>query len=183
MMGMATIRCISEQLWGIPWNEHWCEAFIRIEWVLIRIAMNRSSGYNSLFCPAILAELRCLKSTASRTQGSVSRMRADPGCFAIPNFHLIFRTQPKHVLWFVELAYRACMPRCSHPRCKHGSAVIQRRYRTCDVIIDCNGVYEHSQLVLEVSTFLGDVMGSRNSKSIEQRWSDSGCRLGWRSRV
>ena len=78
---MATIRCISEQLWVITCNKHCCEAFIRIEWVLFRIAMYWSSGYDPIFCPAISAELPCLKSAASRAQASMSRMRADPGCY------------------------------------------------------------------------------------------------------
>ena len=44
-------------------------------------------------------------------------------------------------------------------------------------------LYEHNRVGLEVSTILRGVMGSQNSKSIEQRCSASGYSLGWRSRV
>ena len=61
IIGIPTIRCISEQLGVITCNKHCCEAFIQMKWVLFPIAMNRSSGYNPIGCPAISAKLRCIE--------------------------------------------------------------------------------------------------------------------------
>ena len=64
-------------------------------------------------------------------------------------------------------------PGCIQLRCE------SKRKRTFDVInsiaIEC---VRAQQGVYKVSTILGVVMNSRNSKTIEQRWSDSGRRLG-----
>ena len=91
---MPTIRCISGQLQGVTCNKHCCEAFIQIKWVLFCIAMNWSSRYNPIFCPAVSAELQCFEIRCyGHKQGSMSRMCADPRCqypcfVFLPNFCL-----------------------------------------------------------------------------------------------
>ena len=64
----------------------------------------------------------------------------------------------------------------------NSSAINQRQYRDIELSIWLNwlwlNVCKHYRVCVEVSTILGDVMDSQNSKTIEQRWSDSGCRLG-----
>ena len=40
---------------------HCSDAFIKIKWVLFRIAMYRPSGYNCIFCVAVSTELRCFE--------------------------------------------------------------------------------------------------------------------------
>ena len=114
IIGMATIRCISEQLWVITCNKNCCEAFIKIRWVLFPIAMNRSSGYNPIYCPATSAKLLCFEIPC----------QVDPGCqdpvfwpAELSEWTCICRT-----VW-LELAYRA-----------NSSAVNLREYRTFDVI-------------------------------------------------
>ena len=44
-----------------PRVKNCCDAFIQMKWVLFPIAMNRSSGYNTICCPAISAKLRCFE--------------------------------------------------------------------------------------------------------------------------
>ena len=61
IIGMPTIRCISEQLWVMTCNKNCCDTFIQMKWVLFPIAMNRPSGYNPICCPAISAKLRCFE--------------------------------------------------------------------------------------------------------------------------
>ena len=81
-------------------------------------------------------------------------------------------------VWFVELAYRACVSH-AHNLDVNSYAVNQREYRTFDVIksiaIEC---VPAQQGVYKVSTILSAVMDSLNSKTIEQRRSDSGRRFG-----
>ena len=137
---MATIRCISEQLWIITCNKNCCEAFIKIRWVLFPIAMNQSSGYNPIYCPAISAKLRCFEIPCQVEKGyqvkcSVSRMCMDPGCqdpvfwsAELSEWTCICRT-----VWLVELAYRACVTDARNPDV-NSSAVNLREYRTFDVI-------------------------------------------------
>ena len=61
----------------------------RSKWVLFRIAIHRSSGYNPIFCPAVSAELPGVlmfwNLTDARTWGSVSRMRTDPDVLGVVN--------------------------------------------------------------------------------------------------
>ena len=135
IIGMATIRCIFELLWVITRNKNCCEAFIQIRWVLCPIAMNRSSGYNSIYCPAILAKLRCKEISCQGGEGCVSRMGVDPGCHdtvvwpaELSEWTCICRT-----VWLVELAYRACVTDARNPDVNN-SAVNLREYRTFDAI-------------------------------------------------
>ena len=112
-------------------------------------------------------------------EGSASRMCAVPGCHdpmiwpaELSEWTCVCRT-----VWFVELAYRACVSNVRNPYV-NSSAVNQREYRTFDVIksiaIEC---VRTQPGVHKVSTILGAVMDSRNSKTIVQRRSDSGRRL------
>ena len=108
-------------------------------------------------------------------EGSASCMCAGPICHD-PMFWPAVLSEWTCVcrnVWFVELAYRACV---SHV---NSSAVNQREYRTFDVIKSIAiGCVWAQQGVHKVSTILGAVMDSRNSKAIEQRRSDSRPRLG-----
>ena len=47
--------------WAVMGYKNCCEAFIQMLLVLFPIAMNRSSGYNPICCPAISAKLRCFE--------------------------------------------------------------------------------------------------------------------------
>ena len=136
------MRCISEQLWVITCNKNCCAAFIQMKWVLFPLAMNRSSGYNPICCPAISAKLRCFEIPCQGGEGSASRICADPGCHdpmiwpaELSEWTCVFRT-----VWFVESAYRACVSHAGNPDV-NSSVVNQREYRTFDVIksiaIDC----------------------------------------------
>ena len=60
-------------------------------------------------------------------EGTVKKMSVTcwVGCFVPPNF--------LSELWFVELACRACVTDACNPKI-NSSAVIQRQYRTFDVI-------------------------------------------------
>ena len=113
-------------------------------------------------------------------EGSPSRMCADPGCHdpVIWPAELSEWTCLCRTVWFVVLAYRACVSHARNPDV-NSSAVNQREYRTFDVIksiaMEC---VRAQQGVHKVSTILGAVMDSRNSKTIEQRRSDSGRWLG-----
>ena len=181
IIGMVTIRCISKQLWGKTCNKHCSEAFIQMKWVLFRIAMYWSSGYNLIFCPAILAELWCFE-IHQDTRQCVAHAR---GSQMLQSNVFCPAELLSAGLWFVELSL-SCM-------CVTMSACATR-YLVNTVLLcfrDNIGLsawlnrlklslYKHSRVGLEVSMILGDVMGSLNSKSIEQRWSDSGQRLGWR---
>ena len=113
-------------------------------------------------------------------EGSASRMCVEPGCHdpmiwpaELSEWTCICRT-----VWFVELAYRACVSHARNPDV-NSSAVNQRECRTFDVIksiaIEC---VRAQQGVHKVSTILGAVMDSWYSETMEQRWSDSGRRLG-----
>ena len=81
-------------------------------------------------------------------------------------------------VWFVELAYRACVSHARNPDVNI-SVVNQRKYRTFDVIksiaIECVWA---QQGVHKISKILGAVMDSRNSKTIEQQRPDSERRFG-----
>ena len=80
-------------------------------------------------------------------------------------------------VWFVELVYCACVSNVRNPYV-NSSAVNQREYRTFDVIKSIAIEFMRTQPdVHKVSTILGAVMDSRNSKTIVQRRSDSGRRL------
>ena len=92
----------------------------------------------------------------------------------LPCRTFICRTQPKHMLWFVELAYHACMPRYSHPTCKHSSAVIE--LWTWLNQLQWN-MYKHSSSVLGVSTILGDrtvKAASSDGPTQVADWGDDG---------
>ena len=113
-------------------------------------------------------------------EGSVPRMCVDPGCHdpmiwpaELSEWFCVCRS-----VWFVELVYHACVSHAHNPDV-NSSAVKQREYWTFDVIksnaIEC---VRAQQGVYKVSTILGAVMDSRNSKTIEQQRSDSGRRLG-----
>ena len=113
-------------------------------------------------------------------EGSVSHMCADPGCHdpmiwpaELSEWTCVCRT-----VWFVELAYRACVRHARNPYA-NSSAVNQREYQTFDVIKSIATECVRAQPgVHKVSTILGAVMDSRNSKTIVQRRSDSGRWLG-----
>ena len=98
----------------------------------------------------------------SRAEGSVSRMCADPGCHdpMIWPAELSEWTCIRRTVWFVELAYRACVSHARNPYV-NSSAVNQREYRTFDVIksiaIECVRVQPS---VHKVSTILSAVMDS-----------------------
>ena len=120
-----------------------------------------------------------LKSRTRSGEGSASRMCADPECHdpmiwpaELSEWTCVCRT-----VWFVELAYRACVSHVRNPYVNN-SAVNQREYWTFDVVksiaIEC---VRAQPGVHKVSTILGAVMDSRNSKTIVQRRSDSGRRL------
>ena len=114
---MATIRRISEQLWVITRNENCCEAFIQIRWVLCPIAMNRSSGFNSIHCPAISAKLRCFEipcqvEKVAHVRGSrMSRYRGLTCRTFRVNLHL-----PNCLACWVSVSLMR--HRCTQPGCK-----------------------------------------------------------------
>ena len=109
-------------------------------------------------------------------EGSLPRMCADPRCHdpmfwpaELSEWSCVCRT-----FWFVELVNRTCVADARNPDV-NSFAVNQRQYRTFDVNKWLQlGVREHSRVCTEVSTILGAVMDSRNSKTIELPWSDSG---------
>ena len=112
------------------------------------------------------------------------RKVARRACARIPDVMIPWFDLPNSVwtcvrrtVWFVELAYRACVSNVRNPYV-NSSAVNQREYRTFDVIksiaIECGRTQPG---VHKVSTILGAVMDSRNNKTIVQRRSDSGRRL------
>ena len=121
-----------------------------------------------------------LKSRARSGEGSASRMCVYPGCHdpmiwpaELSEWTCVCRT-----VWFVEVAYRACVSHARNPYV-YSSAVNQREYQTFDVIKSIAIKCVRAQPgVHKVITILGAVMDSRNSKTIVQRWSDSGHRLG-----
>ena len=103
----------------------------------------------------------------SRAEGSVSRMCADPGCHdpMIWPAELSEWTCIRRTVWFVELAYCACVSHARNPYI-NSSAVNQREYRTFDVIksiaIECVRVQPS---VHKVSTILSAVMDSPSCRS------------------
>ena len=102
-------------------------------------------------------------------QGSVSRMGAYPGCHNPMFWPAELRSELLSAeLWFVEWVYRTCLIDAHNPDV-NSSAVIQRQYQTFDVIKSIAIECVPAQQGVEVSTILGDVMDSRNSKTIEQR--------------
>ena len=134
------------------WNEYcfqllWIGLLVTIPYVALQFRRNSD----------------VLKSRARSGEGSVSRMCADPGChdpmgFDLPNSQselCVCRT-----VWFVELAYRACVSHARNPYV-NSSAMNQREYRTFDVIksiaIEC---VRAQPSVHKVSTILGAVMDS-----------------------
>ena len=150
-----------------------------MKWVLFPIAMNRSSGYNPICCPAISAKLRCFE-IPCQVEKVARRACTDPGCHDpmiwpadLSEWTCVCRT-----VWFVELPYCACVSHALNPDV-NSYVVNQREYRTLDVIksIAIDNVWAQ-QDVHRVSTIFGAVMDSRNSKTIEQRRSDSGRRFG-----
>ena len=89
--------------------------------------------------PYVALQLRrspdVLKSRTRSGEGSASRMCADPGCHdpmiwpaELSEWTCVCRT-----VWFVELAYRACVSHVRNPYV-NSSAVNQREYWTFDVI-------------------------------------------------
>ena len=107
---LVLLRCISEQLSGITSNKHCCEAFIQIKMILFSIAINRFSGCNPICCPAISGELRCFEipcqvdNVEHRACARIPDVKIP--CFVMPNFRSELSSTE---LWFVELAYRACV--------------------------------------------------------------------------
>ena len=108
----------------------------------------------------------------SRAEGSVSRMCADPGCHdpMIWPAELSEWTCIRRTVWFVELAYRACVSHARNPYV-NSSAVNQREYWTFDVIksiaIECVRVQPS---VHKVSKYNSQC---RDGFTIVQRRSDS----------
>ena len=133
------------------WNEYcfqllWIGPLVTIPYVALQFRRNSD----------------VLKSRARSGEGSVSRMCADPGCHdpmiwpaELSEWTCVCRT-----VWFVELAYRACVSHARNPYV-NSSAVNQREYRTFDVIksiaIEC---VRAQPSVHKVSTILGAVMDS-----------------------
>ena len=62
---------------------------------MFRIVMYHSSGYNPIFCPAAWRNSGVLKSCATK-QGSVSRMRVDPGRGYAPAIRLKMAISGRH---------------------------------------------------------------------------------------
>ena len=137
------------------------------------MAVNWCSGYNPICCPAISVELWCFE-ILCQVDKVVYRAGAQIQdgkilCFVPPNFQSELSSAD---LWFVESAYCACVTD-AHNLDVNSSAVIQRQYWTFDVTLS---VCEH-KVCVKVSTILGNVMDSCDSKTIKQWWSDSGRRL------
>ena len=139
------------------WNEYyfhllWTGPLVTIPYIALQF--RRNSGV--------------LKSRARDGEGSASRMCADPGCHdpMIWPAELSKTTCVCRTVCFVELAYRACVSHARNPDVNI-SIVNQREYRTFDVIksiaIEC---VRAQQGVHKISTILGAVMDSRNSKTI-----------------
>ena len=185
IIGIATIRCISEQLWVITCNKNCCEAFIQIRWVLFPIAMNRSSGYNpSKIALQFRRNCGVLKSRA-RWEGSVSRMCVDPGCrdpvfwpAELSEWTCICRT-----VWLVGLAYRACVTDARNPDV-NSSAVNLREYRTFDVIksiaIECVRAQQGVRRSKYKSWCRDGFTEEYNHRAATVRLR---AQIGWRSRV
>ena len=110
IIGMAMIQCISQHIWGIIYNKNCYGAFIQMKVAIFPIAMNQSSGYNPICCPAISATLQCLEipsqvgKIACRACAQIPDVKIP--CFGLPNFRS--ELSPAE-LWFVELAYPACI--------------------------------------------------------------------------
>ena len=119
----------------ITCNKNCCEAFIKIRWVLIPIAMSRSSGYNPIYCPAISVKLRCseipcqVEKVACRAYAWIPDVR-DPVFWPA---ELLEWTCICGTVWLIELAYRACVTDARSPDI-NSSAVNLREYRIFDVI-------------------------------------------------
>ena len=151
-----------------------------MKWVLFPNAMNRSSCLQFHVLPCNFSETPVFWNPVPGGEGSTSRMCVDPGCHD-PMFwpaELSEWTCVCQNFWFVELAYRSCV---SHVRNMdvNSSAVNQREYRTFDVIKSIAFECVRAQPgVHKVSSILGAVMDSWNSKTIEQRRSYSGRKLG-----
>ena len=95
-------------------------------------------------------------------------------CFDLPNF---WSELASAELWFVESAYRVCITDAHNPDV-NSSTLNQRPYQTFDVIKSiANECVREKQGCVEINTNFGDVMDSCNSKTIEQRLSDSVRRL------
>ena len=124
IIGMPTIWYISEPLWGITCNKtvvtlsyKWNEYYFQLLWIgllvtipYVALQFRRNSGV--------------LKSCV-RQVVCVSRMCADPSELSEGTF--------VEELWFVKLAYRACVTDACNLDVNN-SAVIQKQYRTFDVI-------------------------------------------------
>ena len=131
IIGMAMIQCISAQLWGITCNKHCCEAFFQIKWVLFSNAMNQSSCYNPIFCPAVSAECQCFEIPChGHKQVKVSCMCMDPGCHS----HALSFCQTfvcRTLLCWVSVS---CMrARCAQPGCNQ-LHYDSKQYQTFNVI-------------------------------------------------
>ena len=145
----------------------------------ISYPIRRSFGYNPSFCLAISAELRCFEIWQD-TRWSAKHARES---WMLQSY--VFCPAE---LWFVELSVSHMhAPMCASMTHYLVSTTVLWFRENIELLTWLNrlqlSLYEHSRVGLEVSTILKDVMGSRSSKSIEQRCSASGYRLGWRSRV
>ena len=104
ILGMATIWCISKQLWGKTCNKDCSEAFIQIKWVLFCNARYWSSGYNLIFCPAISAQLWCLEIRQDTRQCVAHAL----GSRMLQSHMFCHAELFSAGLWFVELSL-SCM--------------------------------------------------------------------------
>ena len=127
IIGLPTIRCISEQSWDITCNKQCCEVFYQ-NWV--------SHCYELVYSlrPYILP---CSFGGTLVFWNPVSggHMIACRACAQIPDVNPMFCHSAQvssAKLWFVELAYHACVPDAGNPDVI-SSVVIQRHYRTFHV--------------------------------------------------
>ena len=116
IIGIPTIRCISEQLWVITCNKNCCEAFYTNEMSTISNCYESVLWIQSHMLPCNFGETPVFWNPVPGVEGSVSRMCADPGCHdpmiwpaELSEWTCVCRT-----VWFVELAYCAC----AQPECK-----------------------------------------------------------------
>ena len=126
IIGMPTVRCISEQSWGITCTKtvlrlsyKWNQYYFQLLWIGLLVTI-----------PSFALQFRrILKSRAM--QGS--RRMSQSHVFTCWTFKVNFRRWTVATDWFVELAHRACVTDAHNLDVNH-SAVIQGQYRTFDVI-------------------------------------------------
>ena len=142
--------------------------------------MNRSSGYNpglqSHMSPCNFGRTQVFWDPCQVDNAGCHACARIPDvpipCFDLPNFQSGLSVAELTLVCWVSTSHMR--HRCAQPSCKQ----LCWQYRTFDVIKSIALECVLAQQAVHRSKILGDVMDSRNSKTIEQRRSDCGRRLG-----